>query len=81
MSLLYFLIIGIIAGWLAGLIVRGGGFGLLGDLVLGVIGAMIGGHILGVLGVSTGGGDLGNIISATIGAIVLLVIVRILKKA
>ena len=79
-SLLVFLIIGAIAGWLAGILVKGGGFGLLGNIVIGIIGAFIGGFIFGLLGIAAGG-LLGAIISATIGAVVLLVIVRALKKA
>ncbi|MBU0784709.1 MAG: GlsB/YeaQ/YmgE family stress response membrane protein [Gammaproteobacteria bacterium] len=81
MSLLVFLIVGIVAGWLAGLLVKGGGFGLLGDLVVGVIGAFVGGYIFNSLGVSSGGGLIGSIVVATIGAIVLLVLIRFIKRA
>ena len=51
MSLLYFLIVGLIAGWLAGKIMKGSGYGLIGDLVIGILGAMIGGHVLGWVGI------------------------------
>lgn len=81
MSLLVFLIVGIVAGWLAGVLVKGGGFGLLGDLVVGVIGAFIGGFLFNSMGVSSGGGLLGSIIVATIGAVVLLVLIRFVKRA
>ncbi len=81
MNLLWFLIVGLIAGWLAGLLVKGGGFGLVGDLVVGVIGAFVGGFLFSTLGVSAGGGLLGSIIVATIGAVVLLFIVRLVKRA
>lgn len=81
MGLLYFLIVGIIAGWLAGVLVKGGGFGLIGDLVVGVIGAVLGGWLFTTLGASAGGGLLGSIIVATIGAVVLLFIVRVIKRA
>lgn len=81
MSLLVFLIVGIVAGWLAGALVKGGGFGLLGDLVVGVIGAFIGGFLFNAMGVSSGGGLLGSIIVATIGAVVLLVLIRFVKRA
>jgi uncharacterized membrane protein YeaQ/YmgE (transglycosylase-associated protein family) len=81
MNFLWFIIVGIIAGFLAGKLVKGGGFGLLGDLVVGVIGAVLGGWLFGRLGVSTGGGLLGAIVVATIGAIILLVIVRLIKRA
>ena len=80
MNLLWFLIVGLIAGWLAGLLVKGGGFGLVGDLVVGVIGAFVGGFLFSSLGVSAGGGLIGSIIVATIGAVVLLFIVRLIKR-
>ena len=81
MSLLWFLIVGLVAGWLAGMLVKGGGFGLIGDLVVGVIGAVLGGWLFSTLGASTGGGLVGSIIVATIGAVVLLLIVRLIKRA
>lgn len=76
--MLWFLIIGLIAGWLAGKIVKGGGFGLIGDLVVGVVGSFIGGYLAGILGFSAQG-TLGGIITATIGAVVLLWIIRLFK--
>jgi uncharacterized membrane protein YeaQ/YmgE (transglycosylase-associated protein family) len=81
MSLLWFLVVGIVAGWLAGVLVKGGGFGVIGDLVVGVIGAVIGGWLFSTLGASAGGGLVGSIIVATIGAVVLLVAVRMIKRA
>jgi uncharacterized membrane protein YeaQ/YmgE (transglycosylase-associated protein family) len=81
MSLLWFLIVGLVAGWLAGVLVKGGGFGLVGDLIVGVVGAVLGGFLFSTLGVSAGGGLLGSIIVATIGAVVLLFIVRLIKRA
>jgi uncharacterized membrane protein YeaQ/YmgE (transglycosylase-associated protein family) len=75
MHLLWFIIIGIIAGWLAGVIVRGSGYGIAGDLVVGVIGAIVGGFILRVFGVQAYSGW-GSFITAVIGAIVLIVVVR-----
>lgn len=80
-SLLVTLIIGAIAGWLAGLVMKGRGFGLIGDIVIGVIGASVGGWVLGSLGVSIGGGLIGAIINATIGAIIVIIVVRQLRKA
>lgn len=80
MSLLWFLIVGVVAGWLAGKLIKGGGFGLIGDLVVGIVGALIGGFLFSALGVSAGGGLLGSIIVATIGAVVLLFIVRLIKR-
>ena len=81
MSLLWFLVVGLVAGWLAGVLVKGGGFGVIGDLVVGVIGAFLGGWLFSTLGASAGGGLLGSIIVATIGAVVLLFIVRLIKRA
>ena len=81
MSFLWFLIVGLVAGWLAGMLVKGGGFGLIGDLVVGVIGAFLGGWLFSTLGASAGGGLLGSTIVATVGAIVLLFIVRLVKRA
>ena len=75
------LIIGAIAGWLAGLLVKGGGFGLIGDIVVGIVGAVIGGWLAGVLGISIGSGFIASIITAIIGAVILLVILRAIKRA
>ena len=81
MSLIYFLIVGIVAGWLAGVLVKGGGFGVIGDLIVGVIGAVLGGWLFGNFGGAVGGGLVGSIIVATIGAVLLLFLVRLLKRA
>ena len=81
MNLLWFLIVGLVAGWLAGVVVKGGGFGVIGDIVVGVIGAVLGGWLFSNLGASAGGGLLGSIVVATIGAVVLLFIVRLIKRA
>lgn len=81
MSFIWFLIVGLIAGWLAGVVIKGGGFGLIGDLVIGVIGAFLGGFLFSLVGISATGGMIGSIIVATIGAVVLLVLIRIVKKA
>lgn len=80
MDLLWFLLIGLAAGWLAGQIMKGGGFGIIGDLIVGVIGAVLGGWLFGLLGVGAGG-KLGALIVATVGAIVLLFVLRLAKKA
>ncbi len=81
MSFIWFILIGAVAGWLAGQLVKGGGFGLVGDIIVGVIGALIGGFLFSTFGVSTGGGLLGSLIVATIGAVVLLFGLRLLKTA
>jgi uncharacterized membrane protein YeaQ/YmgE (transglycosylase-associated protein family) len=78
-SIITFLLIGAIAGWLAGKIMKGGGFGLIGNMVVGIIGAVIGGYIFNMVGVSVGG-MIGNIVTATIGAVVLLFLIGLFKK-
>jgi len=78
-SLLIFLAIGAVAGWLAGVIMKGGGFGIVADIIIGIIGAVVGGFVFGLLGISANG-LIGSIITATVGAIVLLFIVRMFKK-
>jgi uncharacterized membrane protein YeaQ/YmgE (transglycosylase-associated protein family) len=78
-SLIIFLLIGAIAGWLAGLIMRGGGFGLVGDIIVGVIGALIGGWLFGALGIGVGG-LIGAIICATVGAIILIALLRVIRR-
>jgi uncharacterized membrane protein YeaQ/YmgE (transglycosylase-associated protein family) len=79
-GLLIFLLIGAVAGWLAGLVMRGGGFGLIGDIIIGIIGSVIGGWLFGALGIHVAG-ILGSIIAAFIGAVVLLAIIRAIKRA
>jgi uncharacterized membrane protein YeaQ/YmgE (transglycosylase-associated protein family) len=80
-NFLWFLIIGLVAGWLAGVLMKGGGFGMVGDLVVGVIGAVLCGWLFGALGISAGGGLIGSLIVAVIGAVVLLFLVRLIKRA
>ena len=80
MNMVWFLLVGLVAGWLAGKLTRGSGFGVLGDIVIGVIGAYIGGFLFRQVGVAAGG-TLGSIVVATIGAVVLVILVRALKKA
>ena len=79
--LLIWLIVGAIAGWLAGTIVKGGGFGLLGDIIVGIIGAFVGGWLLTRLGVSIGTGIVSVIATATIGAVALLTVLRMVRFA
>ncbi|MGQ0741415.1 MAG: GlsB/YeaQ/YmgE family stress response membrane protein [Alphaproteobacteria bacterium] len=80
-TLLIWLVVGAIAGWLASTIVRGGGMGLVADIVVGIVGAFIGGWLLPQVGLVIGGGIIGVIATATIGAIILLLIVRLIKRA
>ena len=79
MSLLYFLAIGGAAGWIGGQIMKGKSFGLLGNIVVGVIGGLIGGYLFGLLGITTKDGLAGSLITAAVGAIVLLWIARMVK--
>ena len=81
MNIVWFVLVGLVAGWLAGVLMKGGGFGVLGDIVVGIIGALIGGFLFSALGVSAGGGLLGAIIVATIGAVVLILLLRLIKRA
>jgi uncharacterized membrane protein YeaQ/YmgE (transglycosylase-associated protein family) len=80
-SLLIFLIICAIEGWLAGLIVSGFGFGLIGNIIVGIVGAFIAGLLFPRIGFVLDGGILAAIIHATIGAVILLLLVRLLKRA
>ena len=81
-ALLIALIVGGVAGWLAGLLVQGTGFGLVGDIVIGILGALIAAWLFPVLGIALtlGGGIIGAIITAFIGAVILLLIVRVIKQ-
>ena len=74
--MIWTIVVGIIAGWLAGVVMKGGGYGVIWDLILGIAGAVIGGWIFGSAGASAGGGMIGSIVVATIGAIVLIFISR-----
>jgi uncharacterized membrane protein YeaQ/YmgE (transglycosylase-associated protein family) len=78
-SLLVILAVGLIAGWLAGQIVRGTGFGLVGDLLLGIVGAFIGSWLIPQLGIHLGLGIVAAIIDATLGAVILLLIIRLVR--
>jgi uncharacterized membrane protein YeaQ/YmgE (transglycosylase-associated protein family) len=79
-SIILMLIVGAIAGWLAGQIVRGFGFGLIWNIVLGIVGAIIGGWLLTQLGFAPFPGFIGSIVNATIGAVILLVIVGFIRR-
>jgi len=79
-ALIIILIVGAVAGWLAGLIVKGVGFGLLGNIVVGIVGAFIANWLLPKIGLVIGGGMVASIINATIGAVILLVIIGLIKR-
>lgn len=78
-GIIVWIIIGAVAGWLAGLLVKGSGFGLLADIAVGIVGAFVGGWLAGLLGIGAGAGLIGSIIVATIGAVVLLLALRAIK--
>jgi uncharacterized membrane protein YeaQ/YmgE (transglycosylase-associated protein family) len=80
-GLIAWIVIGVVAGWLAFMLVKGGGFGLIGDIVVGVIGAFIGGWLAGLLHIHIGSGMISSIITATVGAILLIVILRMVRRA
>ena len=80
-AIIIILIVGAVAGWLAGLIVKGVGFGLIGNIVVGIVGAFIADWLLPRIGIVIGGGMIASIINATIGAVILLVIIGLIKRA
>ena len=80
-SLLVIILVGAVAGWLAGLIVKGYGYGLVGNIVVGIVGAFVAGLIFPRLGLSIGSGIAGSIIHATVGAVILLFLIRLIKRA
>ncbi len=80
-SLIIMLVIGAIAGWLAGQIIKGYGFGLVGNIVVGIVGAIIAGFIFPRIGIAGGGGIFAAILHATLGAVILLVLIRVVKRA
>jgi uncharacterized membrane protein YeaQ/YmgE (transglycosylase-associated protein family) len=80
MNVIFWLIIGALAGWIAGNVMRGGGFGLLGNIVVGIVGALVGGWVFGLLGIAAGG-TLGSLVTAVVGACVLLFLVSLVKRA
>jgi uncharacterized membrane protein YeaQ/YmgE (transglycosylase-associated protein family) len=79
--MIYWLVVGLIAGWLAGLVMRGGGYGIIVDILLGIVGGWLGGWLFVRLGIWPAGGMIGSIIVAFVGAVILVGITRILKRA
>jgi uncharacterized membrane protein YeaQ/YmgE (transglycosylase-associated protein family) len=78
--MIYSIIVGLIAGWLAGQVMKGGGYGILMDIVLGLLGGIIGGWLFGVLGIWPGGGLVGSIVVSFVGAIVLVGLTRMIRR-
>lgn len=81
MFLLYIIIVGLVAGWATGKIMKGSGYGPIVDILLGIAGAIIGSRLLGLFGIYTSGGLIPSILVAILGAVVLVLIVRLIKRA
>ena len=81
MGFITWIVVGLIAGWLAGQVMKGGGYGVLVDIILGILGGVVGGWVFGLLGIWPGGGILGAIIVSFVGAVILVAITRLLKRA
>jgi uncharacterized membrane protein YeaQ/YmgE (transglycosylase-associated protein family) len=81
MGFIEFILVGMIAGWLAGKVMKGGGYGVLVDIILGILGGILGGWLFGMLGIWQGGGVIASLIVAFIGAVILVAITRALKRA
>ena len=79
-EIVVWLLIGAIAGWLAGLLIRGGGYGLIGDIVVGIVGAVIAGYLLPRIGIHLGAGFVRSVINAFIGACLLLTVLRLVRR-
>ena len=80
MFLLWIIVVGLIAGWATGKIMKGSGYGVLTDILLGIVGAMVGSRVLGLLGIYTTGGLIPSILVATVGAVIIVALVHALKK-
>lgn len=81
MGLLSWIVVGLVAGWLAGQVMKGGGYGTIVDIILGICGGIVGGWVFGALGIWHGGGMIGSIIVAFIGAVILVGLTRLIKRA
>ena len=81
MYILYIILVGLIAGWATGKIMKGSGYGVLTDILLGIAGAIIGSRLLGLLGIYSNGGIVPNILIAIVGAVFLVALVRMLRRA
>jgi len=80
MGFIEFIVVGLIAGWLAGKVMKGGGYGVLVDIILGILGGVLGGWLFGMLGIWRGGGLIASLIVAFIGAVILVWITRLIKR-
>jgi uncharacterized membrane protein YeaQ/YmgE (transglycosylase-associated protein family) len=80
MNFIWFILIGLVAGWLAGQVMKGGGYGVIGDIIVGILGALLGGWLFGALGIGAGG-LIGSLIVAFLGACILIFLLRLIKRA
>jgi uncharacterized membrane protein YeaQ/YmgE (transglycosylase-associated protein family) len=80
MNFLEWIVVGLIAGWLAGQVMKGGGYGVIVDIILGMLGGIVGGWVFGKLGIWPGGGIIGSLIVAFVGAVILVGITRLIKR-
>ena len=81
MGFIIWILVGMVAGWLAGVVMKGGGYGVLVDIILGILGGFVGGWLFGLMGIWPGGGLIGSIIVAFVGAVILVAITRLIKRA
>jgi len=81
MGFLTWILVGLIAGWLAGQVMKGGGYGVVVDIILGLLGGLVGGWLFGRLGIWPGGGMIGSVLVAFVGAVILVWITRLIKKS
>jgi uncharacterized membrane protein YeaQ/YmgE (transglycosylase-associated protein family) len=81
MNFIEWIVVGLIAGWLAGQVMKGGGYGVLVDIILGILGGVLGGWLFGMIGIWPGGGIIGSLIVAFVGAVILVAITRAIKRA
>ena len=80
MYLVYILLVGLIAGWAAGKIMKGSGYGVFTDILLGILGSLVGNRLLGLLGIYRGGGFITNVLVAILGAVIFVWLVRLIKR-
>ncbi len=80
MWLIWTIVIGVLAGWLAGQLVKGRGMGLIADLIVGIVGSFLGGFVFGLLGLATYG-FIGRLVMCVVGAVILLLLIRLIKRA
>ena len=81
MGIVYWIVVGLVGGWLAGQVMKGGGYGVVVDIILGLLGGVVGGWLFGLLGIGAGGSLVGSIIVAFVGAVILVALTRVLRRA